>query len=71
MLRAAECDHRGRTGFAEQPFPQAAYLEQGLRAAQRVNAGEIARRHVDQPQCIPEAIHAARVAAVKAGIGEG
>ncbi|WP_136413429.1 multifunctional CCA addition/repair protein [Herbaspirillum sp. ST 5-3] len=64
MLRASECDHRGRAGFADRPFPQAAHLESALSAAQSVNAGEIAGRYLEQPQHIPEAIHAARVAAV-------
>lgn len=66
MLRASECDHRGRTGFADKPFPQAAYLEQALKAARAVDAGEIARRYSDQPQGIPEAVHKARVVAVSA-----
>jgi tRNA nucleotidyltransferase (CCA-adding enzyme) len=69
MLRASECDHRGRTGFADKPFPQAAYLQQALNAARSVNAGEVARRYGDQPQRIPDAIHAARVAAVSAATG--
>ncbi|HJV81624.1 multifunctional CCA addition/repair protein [Noviherbaspirillum sp.] len=64
MLLASECDHRGRAGFADRAFPQAAHLETALGAAQSVNAGEIARRYLEQPQHIPEAIHAARVAAV-------
>jgi tRNA nucleotidyltransferase (CCA-adding enzyme) len=64
MLRASECDHRGRTGFADHPFPQAAYLEQALHAARAVHAGAIAKRHSDQPQRIPQAIHEARVDAV-------
>lgn len=64
MLRASECDHRGRAGFADRPFPQAAYLQNALQAAQRVNAGEIAQRHPDQPQKIAEAIRAARIAAI-------
>jgi tRNA nucleotidyltransferase (CCA-adding enzyme) len=64
MLRASECDSRGRTGYADTPFPQAAYLEAALRAAQSVNAGEVARRHAGQPQRIAEAVHAARVEAV-------
>lgn len=64
MLRASECDHRGRSGFADKPFPQAAYLEQALKAARAVDAGEIARRYSDQPQGIPEAVHKARVVAV-------
>ena len=70
MLRASECDHRGRTGFENVAFPQAAYLENALTAAQTVDAGAIAaatvQRHPDQPQRIPEAIRAARVAAVGA-----
>jgi tRNA nucleotidyltransferase (CCA-adding enzyme) len=64
MLHASECDHRGRTGFADKPFPQAAYLETALKAAQTVNAGEIAQRYLDQPQRIAEAVRAARIAAV-------
>jgi tRNA nucleotidyltransferase (CCA-adding enzyme) len=68
MLRAAECDSRGRTGFSERPFPQAVYLQTALRAAQGVDGGRIAadtvQRHPDQPQRIPEAIRMARIAAV-------
>jgi len=68
MLHASECDHRGRTGFDDVPFPQAAYLEAALRAARGVNAGEIAKGCADKPQRIPEAIHAARVAAITAAM---
>ena len=64
MLSACECDYRGRGGFEDRPFPQAAYLQAALAAAQDVNAGEVARQHADQPQRIPDAVHAARVAAV-------
>lgn len=64
MLRASECDQRGRKDFGDKPFPQAPYLEDALEAARAVNAGEIAKRFTDQPQRIPESIHAARVAAV-------
>ncbi|HEV7619822.1 MAG TPA: multifunctional CCA addition/repair protein [Burkholderiaceae bacterium] len=64
MLHASECDHRGRTGFADKPFPQAAYLQSALKAAQTVNAGEIAQGYLDQPQRISEAVRAARIAAV-------
>jgi tRNA nucleotidyltransferase (CCA-adding enzyme) len=69
MLRASECDHRGRTGFAEKPFPQAAWLEMAMKAARAVDAGEVAKRYQDQPQRIPEAIHKARVDAVSRVIG--
>jgi tRNA nucleotidyltransferase (CCA-adding enzyme) len=72
MLEATECDSRGRIGatasFAEQPFPQMAHLETALAAARAVNAGEIAQACADQPQRIPERVHAARVAAVRAAL---
>jgi len=51
------------------PFPQAAYLEHALAAAQAVDAGVIAQQFVAQPQKIAEAIHAARVIAVDQAIG--
>lgn len=60
MLRASECDHRGRTGFEDRAFPQAAYLEGALKVAQDIDAGAIAGRYQAQPQKIPEAILAAR-----------
>ncbi|WP_420106242.1 multifunctional CCA addition/repair protein [Herbaspirillum huttiense] len=65
MLRASECDHRGRTGLELQPFPQTAYLEGALQAAQAIDAGAIAQQQA-QPQRIPEAILAARTAQVAA-----
>ncbi len=72
MLRASECDQRGRTGFEDRPFPQAAYLEALLGAARAVDAGRIATdiisRYPDQPQRIQQAIRAARVAAVTQAI---
>lgn len=74
MLQASECDHRGRTGFADKPFPQNAYLQAALATAQTVNGGEVAeltrQRYPDQPQRIPEAIHDARVQAVAAAISK-
>lgn len=69
MLRASECDHRGRTDFEEKPFPQLQHMEQALAAARAVNAGEIAQRFIGEPRKISDAIHAARVAAVSASIG--
>ena len=75
MLLASECDYRGRTGFEEKPFPQAAYLAAALKAAQGVNAGQIAgevmQHNGTTPQKIAEAIRAARVAAVSAAIRRG
>ncbi len=74
MLQAAECDHRGRNGFADKAFPQNAYLQKALNAAQTVNGGELAaltrQRYPDQPARIPDAIREARVKAVAAAINE-
>ncbi len=74
MLQASECDHRGRTGFADKAFPQKAYLQAALAAAQTVNGGEIAeltrQRYPEQAQRIPEAIHEARVQAVAAALNK-
>jgi tRNA nucleotidyltransferase (CCA-adding enzyme) len=62
MLLATECDSRGRIGpdasYADAPFPQLAHLETALAAARGVNAGEIAASCVDNPQRIPERVHA-------------
>jgi tRNA nucleotidyltransferase (CCA-adding enzyme) len=73
MLTASECDHRGRAGFAERPFPQKAYLQTLLQEVQTVNGGEVAeltrQRYPEQPERIPEAIRDARVAAI-AGLVE-
>jgi tRNA nucleotidyltransferase (CCA-adding enzyme) len=69
MLQAAECDFRGRGDEAHElrsrPYPQAGHLLAALGAARAVNAGEVAARYVDNKEKIPEAVHAARVAAVK------
>ncbi|MYM21411.1 multifunctional CCA addition/repair protein [Duganella sp. FT135W] len=69
MLLATECDSKGRIGpsasYADTPFPQLAHLEAALAAARGVNAGEIAQACADNPQRIPERVHAARVRAVK------
>jgi len=64
MLKASECDHRGRTGFDDKPFPQAAYLAGALRAARDIDAGVIAQGvqacASPRAQTIQDAIHAAR-----------
>ena len=69
MLLATECDFRGRgsdiDGFRSKPFPQADYLLAALAAARGVDAGAVAAKFTEQPQRIPEAVHAARVAAVR------
>jgi tRNA nucleotidyltransferase (CCA-adding enzyme) len=65
MLLAAECDTRG-----VQAYPQGPYLLRALAAARGVNAGEIAGRYMENKERIPEAIHAARVSAVKAALND-
>ena len=65
MLDACACDHRGRVGLGERPYPQRERLLAVLEAVRGVDAGAIARGVADKAR-IPEAIHEARVAAVKA-----
>ncbi|MES2320481.1 MAG: multifunctional CCA addition/repair protein [Pseudomonadota bacterium] len=72
MLLAAECDFRGRAGdFATRPYPQGPCLLQALAAARAVNAGEVAQRCGENTARIPEALHGARVSAVKAALRLG
>ena len=72
MLLASECDFRGRGGdgddFRARPYPQGPHLQAALAAARAVNAGEVAGRYAGQPERIKEAVHAARVRAVKAAL---
>lgn len=72
MLLAAECDTRGGGGDGHalrvEPCPQRAFLLKALNAARAVNAGEIAGRLADQRARIPEAVHQARVEAVKVAL---
>ncbi|MES2324555.1 MAG: multifunctional CCA addition/repair protein [Pseudomonadota bacterium] len=72
MLRASECDFRGRGGagddFRTRPWPQGDYLLAALGAARGVNAGAVALACGDRKERIPEAVHAARVSAVKAAL---
>jgi tRNA nucleotidyltransferase (CCA-adding enzyme) len=74
MLLASECDARGRGHETHEmryrDYPQGPYLLRALDAARAVNAGEIAGRYADNKEKIPEAIHAARVSAVKAALND-
>ncbi|MFP5391671.1 MAG: multifunctional CCA addition/repair protein [Gammaproteobacteria bacterium] len=51
--------------FQPQADPQAPWLLQLLAAARAVDAGAVAQRYVDARAQIPQAVHAARVAAVE------
>jgi tRNA nucleotidyltransferase (CCA-adding enzyme) len=64
ILQACASDARGRTGHEHDAYPQADFLLQALRAAQAVNAGEIAQQETDGAT-IAERVHHARVAAVE------
>jgi tRNA nucleotidyltransferase (CCA-adding enzyme) len=72
MLLASECDARGRGSedqdLRHRDYPQAPYLLRALDAARGVNAGEVAARYAENREKIPEAVHAARVSAVKAAL---
>jgi tRNA nucleotidyltransferase (CCA-adding enzyme) len=45
VLAAAACDHHGRLGFADTPYPPREYLTRALACLQGLNFGEIAKRH--------------------------
>ncbi|MEI7842584.1 MAG: multifunctional CCA addition/repair protein [Gallionellaceae bacterium] len=63
ILQACAADARGRTGHEGDTYPPGAYLLNCARAAQAVNAGDIARACADKT-LIAEQVRAARVVAV-------
>jgi tRNA nucleotidyltransferase (CCA-adding enzyme) len=63
MLEACECDARGRLGFEQREYPQPAYLLHLLKAAQSVNAGEVAQATVDKSK-IADRVREARCQAI-------
>ena len=73
MLQACECDARGRLGFEDTPYLAAPRLRLALTAAQRVRSAEVsaaaAARGLRGP-AIGQALHQARVAEVRAALGE-
>ena len=62
-LFACEADARGRTGFENRDYPQAAYLRSAFAAASTVDAASIANETEDTQ--IADAIRRARVNAVR------
>jgi len=76
VLTACEADYRGRTGYAERDYPQRTRLQAALTAARQVDAGAVvARLGNDQPagqhgERIAQAVHQARVAAIRASLPE-
>lgn len=69
-LQACEADARGRLGFEDRAYPQTARLLMALEAAASVDAGAVARECADNVSLIKDRVHAARVAAVAARLGE-
>ncbi|HTN93811.1 MAG TPA: multifunctional CCA addition/repair protein [Gallionella sp.] len=67
LLQACASDARGRTGHAQDEYPQADYLLRLLSAARAVDAGEIARQYSDSGS-IAAAVQKARVSAIEAMI---
>jgi tRNA nucleotidyltransferase (CCA-adding enzyme) len=65
LLQACQSDFNGRLGWAERIYDSSRLLLAVLAAVNGVNAGNIAAACEDKAK-IPERIHAARVAAVKA-----
>ena len=71
LLEACACDARGRTGLRERPYPQRDRLLQALALAQTVDTAGLAAALAGEGRSGPQvgqAIAAARVAAIAAGI---
>ena len=67
LLQACASDARGRTGHAQDAYPQADYLLRMLRATQTVNAGKIAQQCEDK-NAIADKVREARIMAVERAI---
>lgn len=67
-LQACVADARGRLGLSQQPYPQAERLREALVAARAVDAGAVAQHYASTPAKIKDAVHLARVEAVKAAL---
>jgi len=65
FLLACEADSRGRLGLEDVALPEAVLMRKALQAALQINAGDIAKNHVEA-EAIKQAIFAARLMQVKA-----
>ncbi len=65
LLLVCEADCRGRTGYANHPYPQTAHWQALAQACQAVDASAIARATLEK-SAIPNAIRQARLAALRA-----
>lgn len=70
FLAACEADFRGRTGYEERPYPQAARLRTALAAVRAVDAAAIAAEAGDNGANIADRIRQARILAIKGVISE-
>ena len=71
VLLACECDARGRSGRADDPYPPRERLTQVLHWARSVDTAAVARAAAEAGRSGPDvgrAVHEARVAAVQAGL---
>lgn len=69
FLLACEADARGRTGFEDRDYPQAAYLKGALAAAAAVTARDVATGDMSGPQ-IGDALRRQRLQAIGTWRGE-
>ena len=67
ILQACESDAHGRTGHEHDAYPQSEYMLRCARAAQAVNAGDIARACADK-NLIADKVREARIVAVENAI---
>jgi tRNA nucleotidyltransferase (CCA-adding enzyme) len=64
FLKACEADSRGRTSLENCALPEADFIVHALEAASSIDAGAIAKYHVE-PEAIKKAVFEARLAAIK------
>ncbi len=64
LLLACEADYRGRGGFEQRSYPQAAAFKAWARAAAAVDSAAVAAA-CKRPELIPDAIAQARISAIK------
>jgi len=68
FLLACEADMRGRSGFEDQPYPQAERLRVALRAARGVDARRVQADRGVEGEALGEALQEERLAAIKAAL---
>ncbi len=68
VLDACEADARGRSGHADEPYPQRERVNAALAAARSVDAGAVAARAGPDGERIAQAVHQARVEAIGAAL---